>query len=79
MIEAQRRERTLWRCRRGLLELDLFLTRFVERNYAQLTDEEHGAFERLLDIPDPELLDYCLGFAEPSDPQWQALVRKIRS
>jgi antitoxin CptB len=77
VIDETAHGRTLWRCRRGMLELDLFLQRFLERDYPHLTDREQAAFARLLDIPDPELLDYCNGVIEPRDPEWQALVRKI--
>ncbi|MFL6624178.1 MAG: succinate dehydrogenase assembly factor 2 [Sulfurifustis sp.] len=76
MIERER-ERVRWRCRRGLLELDLLLNRFLERDYARLDEREHAAFARLLDTPDPQLLDYCFGVSAPDDPELQALVRKI--
>lgn len=77
MRDARERERMQWRCRRGLLELDLLLKKFLERHYAALTDREHAAFARLLDLPDPELLDYCFGVSQPDDPDLQALVHKI--
>jgi antitoxin CptB len=77
MIDDSRRERTLWRCRRGILELDLFFQQFVEQHYPLLTEREHAALERLLETPDPVLLDYCYGVARPGDPELQALVQKI--
>lgn len=77
MIDERSRERIRWRCRRGLLELDLLLNRFLDHEYPRLDEREHAAFVRLLDRPDPELLDYCFGVAQPDDPELQALVRKI--
>lgn len=77
MIDDRRRERVLWHCRRGLLELDLLLQRFVEREFAHLTEHEHVTLQRLLDLPDTNLLDYCYGRAHPDDPELQALVGKI--
>lgn len=77
MTDDRERERLQWRCRRGLLELDLLLKQFLERHYAGLTDREHAALARLLDLPDPELLDYCFGVSRPDDPELQALVHKI--
>lgn len=77
MTDERERERIRWRCRRGLLELDLLLGRFLEVHYPVLTEREQAAFVRLLDKPDPELLDYCVGFAYPDDPELQALVRRI--
>jgi antitoxin CptB len=76
MIDCER-SRTRWRCRRGLLELDLFLQQFLERDFPHLTKRELAALARLLELPDPELLDYCNGAAQPNDPELQALVDKI--
>jgi antitoxin CptB len=50
-------ERVRWRCRRGLLELDLVLQRFVDEYYAGLGEAERRQFETLLDLADNELWD----------------------
>lgn len=50
-------ERAQWRCRRGLLELDIILLRFMDKYYAQLSDTELQQFEELLSLPDNELWD----------------------
>jgi antitoxin CptB len=49
--------RLSWRCRRGLLELDIVLQRFSENHLVTLTTEELLAFDSLLDLPDNEFLD----------------------
>jgi antitoxin CptB len=49
--------RLSWRCRRGLLELDIVLQRFSEDHLAGLTRQELLAFDGLLDLPDNEFLD----------------------
>jgi len=49
--------RLSWRCRRGLLELDIVLQRFSENHLATLTKSELLAFDSLLDLPDNEFLD----------------------
>lgn len=49
--------RLSWRCRRGLLELDIVLQRFSENYLAELTKKELLAFDGLLDLPDNEFLD----------------------
>ena len=54
-------ERIRWRCRRGLLELDIVLGRFVERHYAGLDSAGRAAFDALLDMPDTELWDMITG------------------
>ncbi len=50
-------ERARWRCRRGMLELDIILQRFMDKNYCQLTAEELSQFERLLSLADNDLWD----------------------
>ena len=50
-------ERVRWRCRRGLLELDIVLGRFIEQHYVNLDKAQQAAFDLLLDMPDPTLWD----------------------
>jgi len=47
--------RLLWRCRRGLKELDVLLERFARRHYPSASAPERAAFEQLLELSDPEL------------------------
>jgi len=49
--------RLSWRCRRGLLELDIVLQHFSDKYLADLTKQELLAFDSLLDLPDNEFLD----------------------
>lgn len=77
-------ERVRWRARRGLLELDIVLGRFIETHYAQLDDAEKQAFEALLDMPDNPLWDMIAGRAEQgvqeaAGEKQQALLEKIRA
>ena len=53
--------RTQWRCRRGLLELDLLLARFVDRHYAGLNDAQRECFNELLAYSDLKLWDTIKG------------------
>jgi antitoxin CptB len=69
--------RLLWRCRRGMKELDVLLERFVHSAQIPMGSSDRGAFERLLDLPDPELADYLLGHELPRDPELAGLVRRI--
>jgi antitoxin CptB len=77
-------ERVRWRSRRGLLELDIVLGRFVEQEYAQLDEAGQRAFEALLDMPDNALWDMIAGRAERGVQQavhgdQQALLDRIRA
>lgn len=70
-------ERLRWKCRRGLLELDLILGAFLEQGYDALASPEKETFDRLLSLPDPQLLAYLQGQERP-DPELDGIVRKIR-
>lgn len=49
--------RLSWRCRRGLLELDIVLQRFSEHHLAGLSAQELLVFDSLLDLPDNDFLE----------------------
>jgi len=71
-------DRIRWRCRRGLLELDLILKRFLERRFDGLNERERWLFDELLDVPDNDLLDMALGRLEP-EPRHQAVMEMLRA
>ncbi len=58
-------ERVRWRCRRGLLELDIVLGRFIEHRYPKMENEQRIIFDELLDLPDTELWDLITEKKEP--------------
>ena len=58
------RRRLRWRARRGLLENDVIITRFLERHGDEMTLAEMVSFEALLDLPENELLDLFLARSE---------------
>ncbi|MBU1362046.1 MAG: succinate dehydrogenase assembly factor 2 [Gammaproteobacteria bacterium] len=71
-----------WRCRRGLLENDLFIARFFERHESGLTCARAQAMETLMDLSDNDLLDLLLGRKEPeadwANPDVVELLRLMR-
>jgi len=72
------RNRLRWRCRRGLLELDLLLESFLDREYDGLGDAERQAFAALLEVPDQTLLDWFSGREIPPNDEIGNVVRKVR-
>ena len=68
MLSSERIRRIRWRARRGLLENDILLTRYLDANEQLMTDEQVTAFDQLLELSDPELLDLILRRADPSGP-----------
>ena len=69
------REKLKWKCRRGLLELDLVFERFVPT----LKDEEAESFGALLDLPDNDLWDIVAGRSEHYAPRLTAIVARLRA
>lgn len=74
-VEAKR---MLWRCRRGLLELDIVLERFVARHYATLPPQALQCLDTLLDYPDNELWELIVGKQNSKQPDEQALLKVLR-
>ena len=68
-----------WRCRRGMLELDLVLAAFAGEALERLSAEERAAFGRLLDAADNDLWDWVSGRSDPPDPLVAGLVRRLRA
>ena len=71
-------QRLRWQCRRGMLELDLLLEDFLDREFMQLDEREQGLFVELLDTPDQELLELLMGRETHKDACTNDIIRKIR-
>ncbi len=77
-ISINNRQKIYWACRRGMLELDVILNKFLEGAYADLPDAEKELFIKLLAQTDPDLFSWLLGHDEPSDPTLKHIVIKVR-
>lgn len=78
MNDPTERARLKWRCRRGMLELDLLLSGFMERGYDTLNEAEQRHFLELLDYPDQELLEYLMLQRDAPGPEHAQVIIKIR-
>ncbi|MGZ4960597.1 MAG: FAD assembly factor SdhE [Methylomonas sp.] len=67
-----------WRCRRGTLELDRMLTRYLENRYLAADETERQAFQMLLALEDSELIGYLMGEKPVEILQLAQLVDIIR-
>ena len=76
-LGARERDRIHWRCRRGMLELDLVLTGFLDKHLDHLDDSQLDAFNGLLMRPDPELLDLVMGRGEGRSPNERSVLALI--
>jgi antitoxin CptB len=70
--------RLKWRCRRGLLENDLILARFLDARGERMTEAEATALGRLLELSDGELWDLLAGRVETDDEALRVLVLALR-
>ena len=61
LIDERALSKLRWRCRRGLLENDLFIERFFQRFEASLTVRQAEGLGVLMDLSDNDLLDLHLG------------------
>jgi antitoxin CptB len=77
--EAPRLQRLRWQCRRGMLELDLLLSNYLDQVSPDLTDAQGHLLERLLAVEDQILIDWLLGEAVPAEAGLGAVVSQIRS
>ena len=66
-------EKVKWRCRRGLLELDLVLQSFLNENPASLE------LLQLLDLADNDLLDIVNGRSDAYDARFSGIVARLRA
>lgn len=69
--------RLRWRCRRGMLENDLFIERFFQRHEHEITPSQADALLLLMDLSDNDLLDLLLGRQEPGQALDSSAVRDV--
>ena len=75
-----RRRKILYRAwHRGIREMDLILGRFADAEIASLSDEELSGFERLLEVPDHDLLGWISGQEEAATHYDTPIFRRIRA
>lgn len=81
--DPAKRARLRWRGRRGLLENDLILTRFLDAHETTMTDQEVDAFSRLMELSDNDLMSLLLARKEPEAemdlPHVHALLLRLRN
>jgi len=65
LIDERALSKLRWRCRRGLLENDLFVERFFARCEGRVTERQAAGMVALMDLADNDLLDLLLRRREP--------------
>jgi antitoxin CptB len=73
-----RRRRLLFRSwHRGIREMDLIMGRFADAHIGALNDAELDEYERLIEMPDPDLLNWVTGASPPPPSHDTALFRRL--
>ncbi|MDB5800359.1 MAG: hypothetical protein JWL63_1298 [Rhodocyclales bacterium] len=72
------REKIKWRARRGLLELDIFFTRFIDKDLGALSEPELEELLDLLTCDDHELWAMLNGSQECEVEHWKSSVTLLR-
>ena len=70
--------RLRWLCRRGMKELDVVVTTYLDVYYEQASSEEQRQFRKLLDMADPDLYGLLLGRELAVDAETRHLVEFLR-
>jgi succinate dehydrogenase flavin-adding protein (antitoxin of CptAB toxin-antitoxin module) len=78
-VDERALERLKWRSRRGLLELDLVFVRFWEGPGRELDEADAAALERLLLMPDNDLLDLVMGRRACAESDLAGVLEKMRT
>jgi antitoxin CptB len=69
--------RTLWRCRRGMRELDMLLHRYAEKHYPAMDAADRATFERFLEAQDADIYAWFIGREAPPDAPLAEFVGRI--
>jgi len=77
LLDERALSKLRWRCRRGLLENDLFVERFFARHQSSLTTRQADGLAQLMDLSDNDLLDLLLARKEPEGELQRAEVLDV--
>jgi antitoxin CptB len=77
LLDDRGKSKLRWRCRRGLLENDLFIERFFQRHEETLTVRQAEGLQLLMDLADNDLLDLLLARRELQGELDTAEVRDV--
>ena len=70
--------RLRWLCRRGMKELDVVMSRYLEDYYESASTVDQDIFKALLEMPDPDLYELLLGRGEENDPELVRFIEFLR-
>ena len=68
--------KTKWKCRRGLRELDLLFRKYSENSLESLSKEDFEMFNSILDIEDQPLYDFIFKNESLNSPEKESFILK---
>ena len=74
-MNSYQRNKLQWQCRRGLLELDLVLQRFL----SHVEEKDLASLNQILEFPDNDLWDIVIGRSDRYEPQLNEIVARLRA
>ncbi len=77
LLDERSLSRLRWRCRRGLLENDLFVERYFRSQGDAITERQAAGLQALMDLADNDLLDLLLARREPEGELDRPEVREV--
>jgi antitoxin CptB len=78
-LDARRRRLLFRSWHRGIREMDLIMGRFADAWIERLSDDELSEYERLIEVPDPDLYAWVSGEAVPPAAYDTPLFRRLRA
>ncbi|MCG8379831.1 MAG: succinate dehydrogenase assembly factor 2 [Proteobacteria bacterium] len=72
------RSQLIWRCRRGIREMDIVLQDFLNNAYDTLNESDKTSFIQLLDEADLDILNWLMGKDEPETDELKHIIKVIR-
>lgn len=73
------RSRLMWRCRRGMKEMDILFENFMKNVYDNLSKNEQALFEEFLNESDSDINDWILGRTNPDNPEYIPFVNHLKT
>ena len=71
--------KTKWKCRRGLRELDLLFRKFINNHLESLSKQDFDMFNSILDIEDQPIYDFIFkGVSLGNQPQEDFILQRIK-
>ena len=70
--------KVIWKCRKGIREIDILLSNYTEKVYPTLSSEQQSVYVEFIDLDTYEILDMLVN-NKPYDKKYQKIVEALRS